>query len=277
MRLAVTGATGFLGSHFTEHALSRGHQVVAACRSKHSTNALFASSNLEWVFGDLPDFTNSQLGHPEVLVHFASAGVSPQVATPDEMFRCNVQDSYRLWDNLVEGGIRKLVICGSAFEYGKTADRYERIPPNAPLEPTTTYGASKAAASLAAISLHYTRGASVSILRPFNVYGDRQHPKNLWPSLRHAAQSGLDFPMSDGKQIRDFVEVEKVASEFLNECQEINSRTPTLAIRNVGSGIAISVADFCKAWWKQWNATGQLRIGSLPSRANEISRYVPEL
>ncbi len=147
----------------------------------------------------MAEVTAADFSGSEVLVHLAARGVSPQVATWEELLEANVLDSFRLWDVARRAQVcAGFVICGSAVEYGRASERYEFIPPDAPLEPTTGYGASKAAASMTALAFAREQRLEMALLRPFQAYGEGQHEATFWPALKAAALAGRDFPMTPG-------------------------------------------------------------------------------
>ena len=275
MRIFVTGGTGFIGSHFLQAALAAGHEV-RALRRPGSEPRIALSLQPVWVEGDLQHCPAEAFAGCDALVHLAAVGVSPQKASVGELFAQNVQGSLSLWNRAVDAGVKHLVICGSCFEYGRSAGKYDRIPADAPLEPVNPYGESKAAASLAAIALAQEKRCRITILRPFTVYGDGQHQENFYPSLRGAALAGSDFIMTLGEQVRDFVPVGQVAGAFLAAL----TRAPEPghpAIFNVGTGQAQTLRAFAEHWWHHWQAPGRLLFGAVPYRANEVMRYVPEI
>lgn len=275
-RIFLTGGTGFLGSHFLSQALAAGHEVLAL-RRPGSTPRIPLTSEPIWLEGNLHDSWDKELSYCDRFVHLAAAGVSPQKATWEELFRVNVLNSLLLWKKASDAGIRRFVICGSCFEYGSSGSEYSHIPPSAPLLPTNCYGASKAAASIAVLGLAAELKFELIILRPFNMFGEGQHESNFWPMLKRAALSGEDFSMTDGSQIRDFMPVEDVASTFLSAVSCNNLAPGKPRIENVGSGNAQSLLEFAIHWWNHWQAQGQIRPGSIPQRDNEVMRYVPLL
>lgn len=113
-------------------------------------------------------------------------------------------------------------------------------------------------------------------LRLCSVYGQGQYSDNFWPCLRRAALAGVDFPMTMGDQVRDFMPVEDVALALLRAVEQ-----PPAAgeprIRNVGTGKPQSTREFAAHWWRNWGARGQLLPGAVPYRPNEVMRYVPEI
>lgn len=174
------------------------------------------------------------------------------------------------------GGVKRFVVAGTCFEYGQSGDRYEFIPTNAPLEPTLSYPTSKAAASIAWAGFCREKQISLSILRIFQVYGEGEAETRMWPSLRAAAEAGKDYPMTMGEQFRDFIEVGKVADQFIHALST-HSHSGQPEIRHVGSGQPQSLRSFAECWWKQWNAKGSLKIGIVPYRKGEMMRYVPRI
>lgn len=77
--------------------------------------------------------------------------------------------------------------------------------------------------------------------------------------------------------MRDFSPVEEVAQAFLYELQRTDRESGRIHIANVGSGVAVSLAEFAKSWWRTWNASGKLLIGALPYREHEVMRFIPKL
>jgi nucleoside-diphosphate-sugar epimerase len=196
--------------------------------------------------------------------------------------------SIRLFEKALEAGIKNWVVAGSCYEYGKSGERYDRIPVDAPLEPVGSYSTSKAAASVAIIGLANTHQANLFIGRIFQVFGEGETEGRFWPSLRKAALAGEDFPMTAGKQIRDFIPVEDVAARFLDEVLQLsftneNPETKTqqsesvVRIANIGTGRPQTLREFSESWWNKWGAAGKLKFGAIPYRENEVMRYVPKI
>jgi len=167
------------------------------------------------------------------------------------------------------------VIAGSYAEYGRSAYEYDLIPPSAPLLPIDGYAASKAACFMVCYAAAIELGIQLCYLRIFSAFGEGQFENNFWPALRKAAIAGKDFQMTGGEQIRDFIQVEDVAREFLHAAKRDDVQVDRPLIWNVGSGQPIMIRDFAKQWWKHWGATGKLCIGDLPYRPAEVMRFAP--
>jgi len=276
MKIFVTGGTGFIGSHFLKQVLAKRHEVTAL-RLPDERPKIPLATQPEWVEGSLADNWSDHLGSCEAMIHFAAVGVSPQTASWDQLYAVNVQQSLNLWLLAANARVKRIVICGSCFEYGKSGERFEFIPADAPLEPANAYAASKAAATMTALAFAVEKQIELIVLRPFHVFGEGQHESNFWPSLRKAALAGEDFPMTAGEQVRDFVPVETVADVFAGALTRADLRAGEPKIENVGTGKPQTLRGFAEFWWKQWNAKGKLEIGALPYRANEVMRYVPQM
>ena len=214
MRLFVTGATGFIGSHFVRHALAEGHEVVALRRTAESRPRIELKREPIWTTKSLADVSERELAGVDCLVHLAAVGVSPREATQEELRKWNVAEPAKMLLRGKPVGVTRWVVTGSFAEYGSAGTRYEFIPPDAPLEPTYPYAASKAAGARLFQQIAASEQARLSYLRLFSVYGAGQHEENLWPMLRQAALAGDDLPLTAGEQVRDFIAVEEVGCEI---------------------------------------------------------------
>jgi len=274
MRIFVTGGTGFIGSHFIKGALSGGHEVVAL-RRLGSSPRIDLDENPRWIDGDLHSYNKESLEGCDVLVHLASYGVHPAEAQNwEQCFNWNVDASFQLWMEAIRRGVKKLVIFGSCFEYGSSGEDVEFITPNTVLKPQSAYAASKAAASMLARGLSSSYEVEVIIVRPFHVYGEGEADFRLWPSLRQAALTGSDFKMTKGAQVRDFISVEDVVEQTLDLLRrEVSHGRSTIV--HLASGHPQSILEFSQKWWSLWEAQGELKIGALPYRDNEVMRFVP--
>ncbi|HSY74973.1 MAG TPA: NAD-dependent epimerase/dehydratase family protein [Dongiaceae bacterium] len=276
MKIFVTGGTGFIGGHFLKKAIAAGHDV-RALRRPGSKTRIPLPQELTWLEGNLNDDWSRELSQCAALVHLAAAGVNPQKANREELFDLNVRQSAHLWQQAAKAGVKRFVICGTCFEYGRSGERYEFIPVDAPLEPTHPYAESKVAATQTALKFAEEQKVELLVLRPFHVFGEGEEESRLWPSLRKAALAGEDFPMTAGEQVRDFVPVEKVAETFATALARTDLRAGEPRIENVGTGEPQTLRAFAEFWWRQWNAKGKLKIGDVPYRVNEVMRYVPQL
>jgi nucleoside-diphosphate-sugar epimerase len=276
MRIFVTGGTGFIGSHYIKQACYAGYQVTAI-RRQNSAPRINLDGNVKWVEGTLEDNFTSELKKCDAFVHFASHGVDPRTATWDDCYRWNVSATLNQLQSAINTGIKRFVIAGSCFEYGLSGERYEYIPVDAPLEPTGAYHASKACATMTAIGLSIDKKLEMIILRPFHTYGEGEADYRFWPSLQKAALTGDDFEMSEGAQVRDFIEVSEVAKIFLQATIRTDVIQGCPQIENVGSEKPQTLLSFAKSEWTRLGASGLLKPGTVSMRKDEVMRFVPKL
>lgn len=275
LTIVVTGATGFIGSHFVAHAHAQGHRVIAVRRSATSAFRVPVPEGIELVERAIGELDVAFFKGVDALVHLAASGSTARGATWEECFKTNVTDSVAVILAAVEAGVSRVVAAGSYAEYGKAGLRFDPIPPDAPLEPTDPYAVSKATGCVAICGLARAKKFRLSYQRLFSVYGPGQYIENFWPALRKAALAGEDFKMTEGRQIRDFIPVEQVVEKLLAECLRSDLVPGEPRIRNLASGTPVALRDFATDWWQRFGAKGQLRLGEVPTRPNEVARFVP--
>jgi nucleoside-diphosphate-sugar epimerase len=276
MKIFLTGGTGFIGTHFLRSSHASGHEIIALRRAG-SSPCLPLLKEPHWMSQSLDEVNSQDLSGCDVLVHLASPGVSPKKANWEDLFYWNVTATLRLVDQARLAGVRRIVVAGTFAEYGRSADRFDPIPIDAPLEPTYGYAASKASSFVALSAYAIEFGLELAYLRVFSAYGEGQFDANFWPALCKAALSGQDFPMTPGEQVRDYLPVEDVASMFWKAATTAEIIKGVPLIRNVGSGKPISMRTFAEEWWSRLGATGRLLPGALPYRSNEVMRFVPKV
>ena len=276
MHFFVTGATGFLGSHFLKKALSLNHEVTALSRS-NSFQRIKLSRQPKWCIGSLSDNWTKDLSNCDTLVHFAAEGVIDNFDNWERCFDINFVQFQNLMKNAFDVGIKKFLICGSCFEYGKSGDLYSEIPTFAELKPIGAYASSKAAAGLAALEFSKRKKLNLILARLFHVYGEGENPKRFWPSLVKAALNGSDFKMTLGEQKRNFTHVDQMISMLIDLCSDLEFIPEGGVIRNVGSSNNSSLKDFAIKEWQRLGAAGSIKFGELSYKKNEVMSYVPLL
>ena len=276
MNIFVTGSRGFVGTNFIKAAAGRGHYVYALTRS-HGIPQDCQAGHVEWCVGGLKEDWTTQLSRSDALVHFAAAGVSRQMDDWDECFRVNLIEASALLRKAIECGVKKFLICGSCFEYGKSGEEYNKIPVCCDLKPVNAYASSKAAATMVSLALAASFDLKLTVVRPFHLYGKGEAKSRFWPQLVEAAVSGADFRMTAGEQVRDFMDVTDSVNQMLDIVQRLDYLDSGGCIKNIGSGRPMTLLDFAEAEWNRLGASGKLLPGVLPYRKDEVMRYVPDL
>lgn len=277
MRIFLTGGTGFIGSHFLREAMDAGHEIVAQRRSG-SVSRLILKSEPQWVDRQLDSNFKDVLEGCDAVVHLASHTPNPPYAPLTDCIYWNVFAPIKLMTQAVDCGIKSFLIAGSCFEYGESAEDIDFIEVTTLLKPNLSYPTSKAAASMAFEGFARQEKIFLKILRIFQVYGEGEDSKRLWPSLKRAAFAGEDFSMSPGEQVRDFINVIDVAKQFvfhLSNMETLTGGSPQVV--NIGSGNPCTLKEFSLHWWKFWGAQGQINFGDVDYRNSEIMRLVPKI
>ena len=211
MKIVVTGGRGFIGSHFVEEALARGHAIVDIDKLTYASN-----KKLPW--DDNPDYTFikadiSELEHLpscDILVNFAAEShVDNSIRDTNPFIKSNILGVYNLLE-LVRGKAdydRPLFFQISTDEvYG---DRLEgSFVEEDRLSPSNPYSATKAAAEMLVLSYSRTYGIKYIIARSANNYGERQYEEKLIPKALSSIESKKKIPVhGDGTYIRDWTYV----------------------------------------------------------------------
>lgn len=276
MKIFLTGGTGFIGSNFINYAHSKGIELVCL-RRKGSKPRVKLTKNPIWIEGTIDDNLSKELSKCDVLIHLASHSTNVPYDTIEKCLEYNLFSSLKFLNQAKASGISKFIVAGTGFEFGKSGERYSKIPNNAPLEPTMTYPASKAAASIIFYQWAIENIIKFKYLRIFQVFGNGEDENRLWPSLKRAAYSGLDYPLTIGEQVRDFIDVENLVELIYAELNFKNCENGVPIYKNIGIGKGQSIKQFAKFWWKKWKAPGKLKFGEVEYRKNEIMRFVPEI
>lgn len=257
MRVAVTGATGFVGRHVLDELASLPIEVVATLRPGSAWPD--PSRPVQWVEIDLadpPPNAFEQLGRPDVLIHLAWGGL-PNYGSlhhiDDELPR-----HYRFLSSLVRQGLGAMVVTGTCFEYGMQSGP---LAATAPTHPCNPYGFAKDTLRRQLQWLKALHPFSLTWARLFYMYGEGQPPTSLLPLLRKAVAEGeLAFRMSAGEQLRDYLPVSQVARDLVRYAVKPLDRGPV----NVCSGSPISVRRLVEGWIAEYGWDITLRLGELP-------------
>ncbi|MPZ15758.1 MAG: NAD-dependent epimerase/dehydratase family protein [Chloroflexi bacterium] len=272
MRILVTGAAGFIGSHVAERFLALGHEVVAVDnlttgrRENVPAGARFfetdlCSPELARLVADV---------RPDVIDHHAAqADVRQSVDDPAYSARVNVMGVIALLEAAARCDVRKVVFVSSG---GAIYGEPEVIPcdEDHPTRPISPYAASKAAGELYVETFSRMYGFDYTILRYANVYGPRQHPYTeegqvvaIFSRLMLEGRQPTIF--GDGEQGRDFVYVSDVA--------DANARAldrGSRAILNLGTGDGTTVNELYRRLSRLTGFGGEAKFG--PPRPGEVFR-----
>ncbi|BBA97269.1 putative dTDP-glucose 4,6-dehydratase [Actinacidiphila reveromycinica] len=219
MRILVTGAAGFIGSHFVRELLAdayagwAGAHVTALDKLTYAgnrDNLPAAHERLAFVHGDVCDrdlLAELLPGH-DAVVHFAAEShVDRSLEHAGAFFRTNVLGTQTLLDAVLDSDVERVVHVSTDEVYGSIEEG--SWTEECPLAPNSPYAASKAGADLVARAYWRTHGVDLSVTRCSNNYGPFQHPEKLIPRFVTNLLEGRRVPLyGDGRNVREWLHVD---------------------------------------------------------------------
>jgi nucleoside-diphosphate-sugar epimerase len=249
VRVVVTGAAGFIGSHLCERLLADGHEVVGIDSFTDFYEPSLKRSNLEVVeqnpkfaLEDL-DLVNASLREAvrdvSVVFHLAGLdGVSPSWGTAfDRYVQDNIVATQRLLE-AVQGSdrLKRVVFASSSSIYGE-AEMFPTKESAVP-KPASPFGMTKLAAEHLAFVYMRTFRLPTTSLRYFTVYGPRQRPDMAFLRFMHALVEDEEIEIyGDGEQTRDFTYV----SDVVDGTVKAASADVVGSVINLGGGSRVTV------------------------------------
>ena len=293
MKVLVTGAAGFIGSHACDRLLHQGHEVwgVDDLSTGRLANLRDADGSPSFRFHEL-DVVGDAFAHvlcdvqPDVVVHLAAQmDVRKSVADPLADSRVNVLGTVRVLDAVQRAGKARVVFASSGGTvYGEPAS--VPVAEDAPLQPVAPYGAAKVAGEAYVGAYARLYGLPTCILALGNVYGPRQDPHGeagvVAIFLRAMLSGGPTKIFGDGTSTRDYVYVDDVVEAIVQAAHGSGDG----GRYNVGSGIGTQVRELHRMLAEIAEApdeptfeaprTGELqRIVLDPTRASQDLGWTP--
>ncbi len=280
MKILVTGGAGFQGSHLVEALIKKGHKVsVLNTYSETSlSNLANVLTKINLIWGSVTDkeiVDKSVRGHDVVFHLAAHINVDESLKDPEVFVRANIFGMYNVLEAVRKHGSR-LILTSSCEVYGDGHDlkKGEKLSETSELKPNSPYAASKAGAERFAYSYYKSFGTDVTIIRPFNIYGERQ--KNgtfgaLIPILVAKAMRGEDLTVfGDGHAERDYNHVSDIIKAYLLVLENKNLKGKTI---NFASGVNTSVKDIAEYIAKKF----KVNVVHGPARAGEVERFPADI
>lgn len=251
----ITGGAGFIGSHFVDFLLSkRDDQMTivnldnlsyAGTRPYPEKNV--TENNYHFVRADICDIDAVQevfaRYRPQKVIHFAAEShVDRSILDPGIFIRTNVMGTQILLEAARKYECELFLQVSTDEVYG-SASEAKSFSEECPLNPSSPYSASKAAADLLVQAYYRTFGLPVIITRCTNNYGPRQYPEKLIPLVIDHTLNGKPIPVyGDGLQKRDwmFVDDHCAAIDKIIQWGKIGE------IYNIGSGLPVPNIDVIK-------------------------------
>jgi UDP-glucose 4-epimerase len=253
LRVLVTGADGFIGSHLTEALVRTGARVRAFClyNSFGSRGWLEGADRhvrdaIEFQLGDVRDarFVENACREVDVIFHLAALVAIPySYQAPESFVETNVRGTLNVLEAARRSGCRRVIHTSTSEVYG--TPNTLPITESHPLRAQSPYSASKIAADKLCEAFVCSYGLPVVTIRPFNTYGPRQSARAVIPTILTQLLTGrTSVRLGDLRPKRDLTYVGDTVAGFLAAADATGIDGQTIQL---GTGRAESIHDLFAA------------------------------
>ena len=282
MKVLVTGAEGFIGSHLTEALVRKGYDVKAfTYYNSFGTWGWLDSvpkeikDSIEIFQGDIrdPNGVRTAVRGVDEIFHLAALIAIPfSYYSPDSYVDTNIKGTLNVLQAARDMDVSRVLITSTSEVYGTA--RYVPIDENHPFQGQSPYSATKIGADRLAESFNRSFGTPVSIVRPFNTYGPRQSARAVIPTIisqllagEKQVKLGALTPTRDFNYVKDTVEgFIAIAESPKTVGEEINIATQT----------EISIGELAREIIRQINPTAEILCDEerLRPEKSEVNRLL---
>ena len=247
MKVLITGAAGFLGSHLTEKLIESGKKVRALMHYDSNNNWGWLENSkykkeIEFVVGDIRDFDSvySAMKDVDEVFHLAALiGIPYSYLSPLAYIKTNIEGTYNVMQSAKLLDTKNIIITSTSETYGSA--QYIPIDEKHPKVGQSPYSATKIGADNLAISFYRSFGLPIKIVRPFNIYGPRQSARAIIPSIGIQILNDMkEIKLGNLEATRDLTFVTDTADGFIEISKESRLNGQTI---NIGMNQEISIKD----------------------------------
>jgi len=257
MKILITGANGYIGSHVLQELVSAGQNVTACDFSNSRINQNIALKTIDILAEAANPNLYDMLDRPENIIHLAWQDGFNHYA-PSHID--NMVKHFYFLKNMVDAGVKSLTVMGTAHEIGYHEGR---ITESTPCNPLSYYGIAKN--TLRQLLFAYTKDKNISVkwLRAYYITGDDFNNHSVFTKLLQAAQEGKkEFPFTKGTNQFDFIDIEALAKMIATA--SIQNKID--GIINVCSGEPTSMKDKVEDFIAWHHLDIKLNYGVFPQR-----------
>lgn len=257
MKIAITGASGFIGRHVLTELEQHKMDVVAVTRdAAHLADLALSCRVVEMDIAVPKENYFDLLGRPDVLIHLAWDGLPNYKSL--HHFETELPRQFGFLKAMVDAGLPSLFVTGTCFEYGMQSGPLGR---DIPTKPNNPYGYAKDALRQQLEYLKTYANFSLTWARLFYMYGEGQPSTSLYSQLKEAVLNGEKvFNMSGGEQLRDFMPAQEVARQIV----QLAMNPHDVGVVNICSGKPISVRRLVEQWVSDNGWDIKLNLGYYP-------------
>lgn len=264
MRLLITGATGFIGSHLTELLVSKKHQVRAFAHYNSQTSWGWLDTlpshimkNVEVFSGDIrdPNGVREAMRGCNAVFHLAALIAIPfSYHSPDTYVDTNIKGTLNILQAARDLGTERVLVTSTSEVYGTA--KYVPIDEKHPYQGQSPYSATKIGADRLAESFYRSFDLPVTIVRPFNTYGPRQSARAVIPTVITQLLAGKEeIKLGALTPTRDFNYVKDTANGFV----EIFKSEKTIGQEiNIATQKEISIGELAQELIRQINPNARI-------------------
>jgi nucleoside-diphosphate-sugar epimerase len=271
MRILLTGATGFIGSHLADFLIESGFDLLLTKRSASNLNKCFSYiDKAKWVDTDDKNWINQAIAFkPEIILHAAWSGVDSTKRDDWDIQLSNVSFMYNLLKIARESSSFRVICLGSQAEYGnfetKVTEIYKVIP-------VTSYGIIKLANLELLKSFCVDQQIQWYWLRVFSVLGENDNGSWLLPTVIAKLKNDEPIDLTEGNQEYDYIYIQDLNRRIL---QVVNSENDKSGVYNICTGEGIEIKKLLMLVAKKLSKpVSLLNFGAIPYRTNQTMKMV---
>ncbi len=248
MKILITGAEGFIGSHLVEKLVSKGHDVTAfVLYNSFNFYGWLEQINkkvlkkIRIITGDIRDFQSisAAMKNKDAVINLAALIAIPySYKTARSYIDTNIIGTQNILEAAKFMKIKKILHTSTSEVYGTA--KFVPITEKHPINSQSPYAATKASADQLALSYYYSFNLPITILRPFNTFGPRQSMRAVIPTIIGQVLNSNKINIGNLKPTRDFTFVTDTAEAF---SKALASKNTNGEIINIGSNFEISIKE----------------------------------